>query len=341
MVTGATGYVAGWLIKKLLEEGITVHAAVRNPDKKEKLQHLDAVAAKAPGNIKYFKTDLLAPGSYEEAMADCEVVFHTASPFVLGVKDVQKGLIDPALKGTRNVLESVNKTESVKRVVLTSSCASIYGDNIDLKATKNGVFTEEDWNVTSNAGHQAYSYSKVIAEREAWKIAEAQNRWDLVVVNPSLVVGPGLNPKATSASFDIARQMGDGTMKMGAPAFNIGAVDVRDVAEMHFRGAYNPAAKGRYITSAEDTSFLGLADHLRKDYSNFPLPKKLLPKWLVWLMAPSAGMTRREASRNIGHPWKADNSKGKRELGITYRPLDTAMQEMFQQLIDDGQIKGK
>ncbi|MFT6211884.1 MAG: dihydroflavonol-4-reductase, partial [Bacteroidia bacterium] len=55
LVTGATGYVAGWLVKKLLEEGLTVHAAVRNPENKSKLAHLDELAANATGNIKYFK----------------------------------------------------------------------------------------------------------------------------------------------------------------------------------------------------------------------------------------------------------------------------------------------
>lgn len=59
MVTGATGYVAGRLVEKLLNEGLTVHAAVRNPDDKEKLKYLDAIAAKSKGTIKYFKADLL------------------------------------------------------------------------------------------------------------------------------------------------------------------------------------------------------------------------------------------------------------------------------------------
>ena len=68
LVTGATGYVASWLVKKLLEEGINVHAAVRDPGNKTKLEHLNAIAADAPGNIQYFKSDLLEDGSYDEAM---------------------------------------------------------------------------------------------------------------------------------------------------------------------------------------------------------------------------------------------------------------------------------
>lgn len=68
LVTGASGYVAGWLVKRLLDEGLTVHAAVRNPDQAEKLRHLDQAAAESPGGIRYFKADLLEAGSYAEAM---------------------------------------------------------------------------------------------------------------------------------------------------------------------------------------------------------------------------------------------------------------------------------
>ena len=55
MVTGATGYVAGWLVKELLENGLTVHAPVRDPENKEKLQYLNLLAEKYSGKIKYFK----------------------------------------------------------------------------------------------------------------------------------------------------------------------------------------------------------------------------------------------------------------------------------------------
>jgi len=195
MITGATGYVASWIVKKLLEEGFTVHAPVRDPENPDKLKYLNALADQAPGTMHYFKADLLEEGSYDEAMQGCDVVFHTASPFVMAVNDPQKELIEPAQLGTRNVLESANRTPSVKRVVLTSSCAAIYGDNADLALTANGVFTEEDWNQTSSLAHQPYSYSKTVAEKEAWKNAKAQDCWDLVVINPSLVIGPGINPR--------------------------------------------------------------------------------------------------------------------------------------------------
>lgn len=342
MVTGATGYVAGWLVKKLLEEGFTVHAAVRNPDKKEKVQHLDKIAVETPGSIKYFKSDLLKEGSYDEAMKDCELVFHTASPFSLDVKNPQKDLIDPAVNGTKNVLEAVNRTPSVKRVVLTSSCAAIYSDADECAKYPNGELTEEIWNTTATIDHQAYSLSKTLAEKKAWEMQKEQDRWELVTINPSFVMGPFLNPQATtSESLSILKQMGDGTYKMGAPRMGIGVIDVRDLAEAHFRAGTYPEAQGRHIISAHNTDFFEMSQTLIPKYGDqYPLPKKVAPKWLVWLVGPmmTKGITRKIISKNIGHVWKANNSKSINELKMSYRPLKETMEDSFQVLVDNKLI---
>ena len=132
LVTGGNGYIASWLVKYLLEDGIDVHATVRDPSNDTKVGHLKQIAKDAPGSLTLFEADLLHDGAFDEAMAGCELVFHTASPFVLaGIKDPQKDLVDPAVQGTRTVLESANRVSSVKRVVLTSSVVSIYGDAAD------------------------------------------------------------------------------------------------------------------------------------------------------------------------------------------------------------------
>ena len=342
MVTGATGFVAGWIVKGLLEAGVTVHAPVRNPDHATKLKYLNAIAENTPGEIKFFKADLLDQGSYAEAMAGCSIVLHTASPFTIDVEDPQKELVDPAKLGTRNVLEEVNRTESVKRVVLTSSCAAIYGDNADLKKTPKGVFTEEIWNTSSSLEHGAYSFSKTVAEQEAWKINETQDRWDLVVINPSLVIGPGINPHATSESFNMVKQMGDGTLKMGAPRWGFGMVDVRDLANAHLAAAFLPEAKGRHIVNGHNTDMFEMAQALIPKYGKeYPIPKRVMPKWLMWLIGPLAGggMTRKIVSLNIDVPWRGDNSKSIRELGMSYRPMKDSMNDMFQQLIDADYFK--
>lgn len=341
LVTGATGYVAGRLIEKLLSEGITVHAAVRDPENIVKIQPLLDLEANLPGKLVFFKSDLLEDRSYDNAVEGCELVFHTASPFVRNVKDPQRDLIDPALKGTRNVLNAVNRSKSVKRVVVTSSCAAIYGDAIDLLDYPDQTLTEAVWNTTSSLTHQPYSYSKTLAEKEAWRIATEQTNWELITINPSFVIGPGINPNATSESFSIFKQIGNGDFKMGAPDMNIGCVDVRDLAEAHFRAGFNPNAKGRYIISAGNSGFLTLAKVLKSQFPTYPIGVKKIPKWFIWLIAPFVGMTRKEVSKNVGYEWKASNQKSIIELDMHYRPVETSAIEFFQFLIDGGQIVKK
>ena len=340
MVTGATGYVAGHLVKQLLEKGLVVHAPIRDPSNKEKTQYLDGLAEASKGSIKYFKADLLDQGSYLEAMEGCELVYHTASPFITSVKEPFKDLIEPALEGTANVLHTADKVQSVQRVVLTSSCVAVLGDTIDILSLPNATATEADWNTTSTAKHQPYSYSKTLAEKEAWKIMEAQDRWDLVTINPTLVLGPGINPHGTSESFSIIRQLGDGTVKSGAPSFDIGTVDVRDVALAHIRAGFTPEAKGRHILSAKSLTLLEIADILAEKFGpSYPFPKKELPKFMVWLVGPMFGMPRKMVSQNIGYPWKVDHSKSIKELGIEYHQPEEYIVDFFQQLIDTGAFK--
>lgn len=340
MVTGATGYVAGWIVKELLEAGCTVHAPVRNPDKTENLKHLTGIADSTPGNIKFFKADLLETGSYDEAAAGCSTVFHTASPFTLVVKDPQKQLIEPAQLGTKNVLQSASKSNTVNRVVLTSSCAAIYGDAIDCASAPNGVLTEETWNTSSSVDHQPYAYSKTLAEQAAWEAAEAQSQWDLVVINPSFVMGPPIGGKPTSESFSMMQQLGNGKFKTGSPRFGIGVVDVREVAKAHLAAAFTPTAAGRHITSGHNTDIFEMLNALHNRFGkDYGIPKSVAPKALVWLIAPLIGLNRKVVASNVNHPWKADNSKSVRELGLTYRPLKETMEEMFQYMIDTGCFK--
>ena len=234
LVTGATGFIAGWLIKKLVEMGVCVHAAVRDPDNEQKVAHLKLLSQNGPGSVVLFKADLTETGSYSSAMQGCTTIFHTASPFIIKFDDAKKDLIEPALSGTKNVLFSANATESVKRVVLTSSCAAIFGDAAECIHTPDGKLTEDIWNTTSSENHQPYSYSKTIAEQAAWKMADSQDHWDLVVINPAFVIGPTVSGKSTSGTHEIFRQLGDGNMKAGAPPFEVGS-DLQLVKHVGFR----------------------------------------------------------------------------------------------------------
>ena len=342
LVTGATGFLAGWIVKDLLEQGFTVHAAVRDPNNKDKVAHLEKLADASSGNIKFFKADLLQDGSYEEAMQGCGIVFHTASPFISNFKDPQKELVDPAVNGTRTVLNSANKIESVTRVVLTSSCVAIYGHASETTKAPTGKLTEAEWNNSSSLTENPYSYSKTMAEKAAWKIADAQSRWKLVVINPALISGPSLSGSPTSDVFSIFKQMADGAMKSGVPHIEVGVVDMRDVSTAHINAAFIDNANGRNIVFNRSMSFLDICNAIGEKRSDLPLPSREMPKWLIWLVGPmvNSAFSRNWVSLNVGHAWRGDNSKAVRELGLTYMPVEKSVQDMVQNMTDLGLIKG-
>lgn len=83
-VTGAGGYLAGHIVQRLLAAGHTVHATVRQPNSSSATRHLLAMPG-AADRLKLFKADLMDPGAFDEAIAGCDVVVHTASPYLLKV----------------------------------------------------------------------------------------------------------------------------------------------------------------------------------------------------------------------------------------------------------------
>lgn len=341
LVTGASGYVAGWIVKRLLDAGHTVHATVRDPARAESVAHLQALAAASPGTLRLFKADLLVPGAFAEAMIGCELVIHTASPFVMtGFTDAREALVRPALEGTRHVLASVNATASVRRVVLTSSVAALLGDHRDAGSVPGNRLDESFWNETSSETHQPYLYSKTVAEREAWAMQKAQHRWDLVCINPALVMGPALTTQSVSASITTLQQFGNGTLALGAPRMWNGLVDVRDVAEAHVRAGFTPEAAGRYIVCAESLTLQDMAAALRARFGPaYPFPRLVVPRSLFWLVSPFYGYSRDFVWRNMGWPVHFDNSRSRSDLGLVYRDVREAVCEHFQQLLDDGLVK--
>ncbi|MFC3105492.1 NAD-dependent epimerase/dehydratase family protein [Salinisphaera aquimarina] len=343
LVTGGNGYVASWLVKYLLEDGIDVHATVRDPSNKEKVGHLEAMARESKGALTLFAADLLDSTAFDAPMRGCELVFHTASPFqVTGVRDPERELVRPALEGTQNVLAAVDRTESVKRVVLTSSVVAIYGDAADMADAKIDAFTEDHWNTTSSVSHQPYNYSKLRAEQRAWEINEKQTRWQLQTINPGFVLGPSLTQSSVSTSLATMKQFGDGTLKMGAPELYFGVVDVRDVAIAHIKAGFGPNTSGRHIVNSETLSMLDIGKALRAVFgSRFPFPRRTLPKVVLWLAGPLEGLPRKFVARNVGYPLAFDNGYAKKDLDMDFRPARETVVEHFRQMLDAGVIRAR
>ena len=337
LVSGGSGYLASHIIKQLMDNGYTVHTTVRDKRKTDKYDHLLRLAEQSRGELKVFEADLLKRGSFGEAMKTCSHVFHTASPFKIGkIRKPKEVLVEPALEGTRNILETANNTKTVERLVLTSSIVAIMGDAIDAKNIPGGVFTEDVWNTTSNLDHQPYPYSKTLAEKEAWKIVGEQSRWSLLVMNPGFILGPSLTKRADSTSISFMISMGNGTYKTGVPGGYLAIVDVRDAARAHILGAFNEKSSGRHILTNEHLTFWDAAKILKKKFPAYPLPVRKVPKWLFIIIGPMFGLTRQYIRKNIGHPLKFDNTYSIRDLGIDYRPAEQTLKDHFRQLIDDG-----
>jgi nucleoside-diphosphate-sugar epimerase len=343
LVTGGNGYIASWIVKYLLADGLDVHATVRDPANTAKVGHLLKAAEGAKGRLTLFKADLLQHSAFDAAMQGCELVIHTASPFVIkGLKDAQKELVDPAVMGTRNVLESANRVASVKRVVLTASVVSIYGDAQDMHDQGLAAFTEAQWNTTSSVSHQPYNYSKVAAEKVGWEMAKAQSRWDFLTINPGLVLGPSLTTASDSTSLSTIKELADGTLFTGVPVLEFGMADVRDTARAHLLAGFTPTAKGRHICVAESVTMWQIVQLLKARFgSGYRWPLMIAPKPIVWLMAPIAGYSRKFVSRNVGWPLKFDNRYIQKDLGLTFRPVAETLGDHFQQMLDDGVLKAR
>ncbi len=313
-----------------------MRGTVRDPGDAEKCQHLHDMAKELPGTLELWKADLLASGSFDDAVMGAGVVIHTASPYVLGEpKDPYRELINPAVEGTRNVLGAVDKADSVKKVVLTSSVVAIYGDAKELQAVPGGAFTEENWNTTSSADHQAYSYSKTLAEKAAWEMNEAQTRWQLAVINPGFIFGPSKTACTDSESIKMMTDMLKGRFKLGAPAlWFAGVVDVRDVAKAHVEAAIRSDAQGRHILVNRSLTFLDMGKILRERIGGkYPFPKNTIPTFLLYLIGPFEGLTWQLIRKNVGYPLHFNNTRSRERLGIEYGPVEDTLAEHAEQLI--------
>jgi nucleoside-diphosphate-sugar epimerase len=268
-VTGASGFIAAWMLRTLLEKGYNVKASVLDLNDPKEVDHLVALDG-AKERLKLFKANLLDEGSFDELIEGADGVFHMASPFFFETKNPQVELLDPALKGTLNVLRSVAKTPSVKRVVLTSSEAATTFNYTQLRPD---LVVDETWwsdvdYLTENK--HWYLLSKTIAEEAAWKFCKEKGI-DMVTINPAAVLGPLLHPRLnTSCGFIYNLINGKETF----PNETCGFVNVKDVVAAHILAYETPSANGRYLMVEKVAHYSEVVETLRKLYPHFKLPEK-------------------------------------------------------------------
>jgi len=322
MVTGATGFVAAQLIRELLHQGNRVRGSVRST-----LKELDWLRAlRGAERLALFDADLSKDGSFDAACEGVSCVMHTASPYILTVKDPQKDLVDPAVQGTLNVLRAAKKSKTVKRVVLTSSMAAIT-DEPDRRIK----LTEEHWNTRSSLKRNPYYLSKTLAERAAWEFMQNEKPgFSLVVINPFMVIGPSLGPTINTSNQILLDMLTGKYPAIMDLAW--GMVDVRDVALAHVLAMMTPRAKGRYICANTTIHMRDVVKLLRDNGygEGYKLPKhslanpfgNALAKAMSFFQPSGVGSYLRT---HVGRLPVFDNGKIKRELGLTFRPLDKSI----------------
>lgn len=332
LVTGAGGFIASWIVEQLLGAGYRVRGTVRSL---KSADHLRAL----PGahRLELVEAELLVPNAFDIASRGCEVVMHTASPYVLSPNDVQRDLLQPAVSGTRNVLESAARA-GVKRVVLTSSMAAITDE------PDGTVLTESDWNTRSSEFRNPYYYSKTLAEREAWKFTEEhQPRFQLVAINPFLVIGPSMTD-GLNTSNKVISDMLSGAYP-GILNIAWGVVDVRDVARAHILAMERMDASGRYLCAARAMTMREVVAVLRANgWAQHRLPRTPLDSMVGnWIVRAGAYLqpkgVRDYLSTHVGRALAFDNSKIRRELGLEFRPVESTILDAAADLAKWGHVR--
>lgn len=269
-VTGGSGFIGSWIIRLLLSRGYTVHATVKdlgNPNETKHLKVLLDEAGVDSSCLKLFQLDLLNYETSLAAVKDTSGVFHVASPCTLERVDPQKELLDPAMKGTMNVLRSAKEC-GISRVIVTSSVAAII-PSPDWPAHVPKV--EDCWTDVEYCKKKElwYPISKTLAEKSASEFGK-ENGMDVVIVNPGTVSGPMIQPDL-NASMAMILQLLQGSTEEYCD-FYMGPIHVKDVALAHILVYENQIASGRHLCIQSITHWSDFAAKVAEMYPDYKVP---------------------------------------------------------------------
>jgi len=336
LVTGASGFIAQHTIVALLTGGYRVRGTVRSLKRGDEIRRVVGAQTPVGDRLTLVEAELTSDDGWREACRGCQFVLHMASPLPPRPPKHPDELIVPARDGALRVLRAA-VAERVSRVVMTSSVAAVlYGHARDGSRT----YDERDWSQLSSAVG-AYEQSKTIAERAAWDFVEAlpaDQRIELVTVNPGLVLGPVL-----SADFSTSGEVVRKLMKRelpGCPDIGFAVVDVRDVASAHVAAMTAPDAAGqRFIAAVEHASMHEIATILATHFGprGYKIPTRRLPAWVLRLAA-LWDKTARLGIQELGKRQDLSNARARTVLGWQPRGLEAMVVDMGESMIAHGVV---
>lgn len=335
VVSGGSGYIAGFCIRQLLDEGWTVRTTVRSVNREAEVRATLGGAATDPARLSFFAADLMSDAGWVDAVEGADYLLHVASPIPTSNPKSDDELVRPAREGTLRVLKAA-RDAGVKRVVVTSSTAAVcYG-----QGSRSRPYTEAEWSDATNLSDtSAYERSKTIAERAAWDFMTSEGgSLEMATVNPGAVLGPVLG-KDYSASIEIVKKLLDGSVP-GCPRMGWPLVDVRDIADLHVRAMTHPAAAGQRFLGAGD--FLWMKDVSAALKAQRPalarkVPSRTLPNWLV-RVAALFDPTLKARLFELGKERHVDASKAKTLLGWNQRPVAQSIADCADSLVKIGDV---
>lgn len=333
LVSGGSGYIAGFVIRQLAAQGWRINTTIRNLAREGEVRAWLGLGADAP--LRFFAADLLNDAGWAEAAAGCSHVVHIASPLPTQRIRHEDDLIVPARDGALRALRAA-RAAGAERFVMTSSVAAIaYGHGRQI-----GRYDEADWTDVNGPQVHAYAKSKTIAERAARDFIAAEGGgMAYASVNPSAVFGPVLSADF-SGSIELVRRLLGGALP-GLPNFGFGVVDVRDVADLHVRALTAPDMAGeRFIASGPFITMRQLAEVLRRRLGAQArkVPQRGLPDFVLHALAlvdPAVKMVTGELGKVRETP--ADHARER--LGWTPRPVEETIVDTAESLIAHGIVR--
>ena len=258
-IIGGSGFIGSYNTQKFLNEGYKVKVSTTDLSKKEKYEHL--LSLKNAENLEIAQLDVENKQELMDFLKDCDIVIHGGTPFQLDVKDLQKELFDPTIKGTENFLEAVLEIPGIEKVIFIASVAA-YNTNfpfLPTGKTEGEQITEEDAPFMSEEGIP-YAQAKFIANQAVNKfIADHPDlSFEITSVSPVGVMGKSLSNRQDSTSTGIQflfknKIAPNPFIQMIYDVDVLWAlVDVEDVAEAIYKAAINKNIHGKnYLLSGE------------------------------------------------------------------------------------------